>query len=505
MSVQIVGLGRWGVVLGLSACLVGVAGVISADDGSGRVILTAQKTQKKKAAPKKAADAMPKDEMAADPATKAAAPAPAAAAPADGTLSFKRDIAPILVANCVGCHSGNGQGLRNGKLDLTTFEKMMAGGKRGKDIIGGEPENSHLVLMVKGEETPKMPRNNGQQGFAEEAAEKIETWVKQGARLDAGISPTDLMSKYASTLDDLRRAELAKLSPEDRDKLAEQIGRDRWKKATKVEPEVTSTKAGHFLLLSNLPKPRADKLLQAMEVQYTQVNKLLSTGRTPVLAPAEKISLYVFKDRVPFVEFVRTNENQEVDAGEDARAKFGAEAPYIVAVDPAAGGEEAAPAAPKKGARKKKTEEPSGGPERTLAGVLTEQLYVATANKAGKPPRWVSLGLGAFMASRLESPGSPYYHRLRQETADNVRIGWQAKANEALGGQAKTDTTRAVGFSLFEWMAANSNLATVANFLHVMLEGQGKLDDAIGNCLNMNREEFFDHSGLWFAEHYGRN
>ncbi len=68
MSVQIVGLGRWGVVLGLSACLVGAAGVLSADEGTGRVILTAQKTQKKKTVAKKATEAMPKEEMAADPA-----------------------------------------------------------------------------------------------------------------------------------------------------------------------------------------------------------------------------------------------------------------------------------------------------------------------------------------------------------------------------------------------------------------------------------------------------
>ena len=505
MSVQIVGLGRWGVVVGLSACLIVAAGATSAEDGKGRVILAAQKS-KKKVAPRKAADAMPKDEMAAD-AAKAATPAAAGAPPADGSLSFKRDIAPILVANCVGCHSGNGQGLRNGKLDMTTFEKLMNGGKRGKDIVAGDPDASMLVLMLKGEEKPQMPPRNGQRGFADEAEAKIEAWIKQGAKLDAGIAATDPMNKYAATLDDLRRAELAKLSPDERDKLAEQAGRDRWKLATKAEPEVTTTKTGHFLLLSNLPKARADKLLQAMEAQFTLANKLLTApGKPPVLPPTEKIGLYVFKDQVPFVEFVRTNENQEVEAGEDARAKLTVESPYIVAVDPAAGGEEAAPVARKGSSRKKKAaEELSGGPERTLAAVLAEQLYANAAAKAGKPPRWVTLGLGAYMASRLESASSPYYRRLRQETADNVRIGWQAKANEALGGEAKVETTRAVGFSLFEWMQANSNTTVVANFVRVMLEGQGKLDDAITACLGLNREEFFATSGLWFAERYGRN
>src|SRR3954454_20774819 len=103
-----------------------------------------------------------------------------------------------------------------------------------------------------------------------------------------------------------------------------------------------------------------------METQYAQANRLLSTGRTPVLNPAEKIGLYVFNETNSFVEFVRTNENQEVEAGEQARAKLGAVSPSLVAAAPAAGGEEAAPApAARKGARKKKAEEPAGGPERS--------------------------------------------------------------------------------------------------------------------------------------------
>ena len=495
MSLQIGGLGRWGVVLGMTMFLVVGAGVISAQE-PGRAILVAQKAAKKKPATKKG-DASSKDEMDMQP----GAAAKKGAGPADGALSFKNDIAPILVANCVGCHSGNGRGMTVGKLDMTTFEKLMAGGKRGKDVVGGDPDSSHIVLMTKGEETPRMPPRNGQMGFADEAAAKLETWVKQGAKLDAGIAATDLLSKYAASLDDLRRAELAKLTPDERDKIAEQAGRERWKKATKVEPELTTAKGSRFLLLSNLPKDRATRLIAAMDKQFDLAGKLFYNGRPPASLTGEKIGLYVFKDTPAFVEFVRTNENQEVESGEMARAKLGVESPYLVAVDPAAGGEEAVQVPAKKGARKKKVEESPGGPERTLAGVLTEPLFVAVANGAGKPPRWVSLGLGAFMASHLE-PSSPYYRKLRAEAAANIKIGWQAKAVEALGGEGKAETTRAIGFALFEWMSQNASGATVPNFVHVMLEGQGKLDEAIGGCLNLSREEFLTASELWLSERY---
>ena len=500
MSVQNGRLGRWGIVLGLSACLVGVAGVISADDGPARLVRASQKTQKKKTAAKKGEDPMAKGES-----PKAAAPEAAASAPpADGALSFKRDIAPILVANCLGCHSANGQGVRRGKLDMSSFEKLMAGGGRGKDIVGGDPDASTLIRMIKGEESPKMPPANGQRGFSDDAAEKIAAWVKQGARLDAGIVSTDPITKYAATLDDLRRAELAKLAPEERDKIAESAGRDRWKKASKIEPEVTTTKTGHFLLLSNLPKERANKLLLAMDAQFKQVNTLLSSGRNPVLNPSEKIGIYVFKERGPFVEFVRAVESADVEEGEQARAKLTVESPYLVAVDPAAGGEEATPSAARKGARgKKKADESAGGPERTLAGVLTEQLATAATNKAGKPPRWVALGLGAFMASHLEA-GSPYYRGLRKKTFETFNLGWQAKVNGALGGEEGAETIRAVGFSLFEWMSDSFPAASLGNFVHAILDGQAKTDEAIDQCLGGSRQEFLERSGLWVSEKYGR-
>ena len=508
MAGKIRAIRRWSVVLGLVAGSTGVAPFESAGDdrpGGGSVLHVVQKQQpKKKATARKGAtpsadtggmDAMTKGEAAppkADNATPAAE---------GGALSFRRDIAPLLVANCVGCHTGTGSGLARGKLSMASFEKLMAGGKRGKDIVPGDPDASHLVLMIKGEETPKMPPNNGQRGFAEAAQEKIEAWVKAGARLDAGLAATDPFDKYAPTTGDLRKDELAKLKPEERDKVAQQAGLDRWKKATKVVPDFTV--GTHFLGFGNLPGDRMARLLKAMEAQYTLANKLLSSAKGPALSPTEKISLYVFKDQNTFVEFVRTFENQEVEPGETARARFDVESPYLVAVDPANGGEESAGAF-KKGAKKsKKGDDSIGGPERSLLGLMTEQLITATANRAGKPPKWIALGLGAYASSQVEA-GSPYYRRLRGETFENVRIGWQPKATDVLGGQASVDTTRAVGFALFEWMSANASVPSMTAFVKIMLEGQGQTDEAITHCLGLSRELFLVTSGEWFAERYGR-
>jgi len=499
---------RWSVGLASAVAWAGLAGFeASGQDSAGKrsVVLVAQKTQaKKKATPSKKAADTPSEAgpLGAMPKTQGSvvSHADADVAAQLANLSFKRDIAPILVANCVGCHTGAGAGLSRGKLSMASFEKLMAGGKRGKDIVPGDPDAGHLVLMVKGEETPKMPPNNGQRGFSAAAVEKIEAWVKAGARLDAGLSPADPFDKYAPTTGDLRRDELAKMKPEERDKIAEQAGRDRWKKATPTVPDFTA--GTHFLAFGNLPGDRTGKLLKAMEAQYALANRLLGSPKSPALDPVEKISLYIFRDQNSYVEFVRSVEQQEVDSGEQARAKLNVESPYIAAVDPANGGEETPQ--PKKGARKgKKADDSPGGPERSLLGLLTEQLVTGAANKGGKAPKWVALGLGAYAASQVEG-GSPYYRRLRVETLENVRIGWQQKATEVLGGQAPTETTRAVGYSLFEWIAANAPAPAMNAFVKVMLDGQNQLDDAIMNCLDTNREQFLLGSGDWFAERYRR-
>ena len=60
---------------------------------------------------------------------------------------------------------------------------------------------------------------------------------KQPYQALAGIDPKAPMEKYAASVDDLRKAELARMTPEQRDQRVEEAGRQRWKKANpKVAP-----------------------------------------------------------------------------------------------------------------------------------------------------------------------------------------------------------------------------------------------------------------------------
>jgi mono/diheme cytochrome c family protein len=424
---------------------------------------------------------------------------PAVAKTDDKSLKFSRDIAPILVGNCIGCHNPE---QRRGRFDLTTFEKLMKGSEKEKVIVPGKPDESHLVLRLRGEETPKMPQG-ANRNLTEEAINKIEAWVKQGALLDAGIEPTAELAKVAPTPEMIRRDALAKLSADERDKRLETVALDRWKKAsTKTTPEATPDK--HFILFGNLPKDRAKQVLKGMEAEYITVGRLLGPAAAPALGGPEKISLYVFNDRTSYVEFVRANENRELDSEIEAHGNLAVEAPYLAALDPLNGAEDShVSSSSKKGSGKSKREEELTGPERSLLGLLAEQLGVSAATQSGKPPRWLTLGLGAYVGSLVE-PRSPYYRHLRNDVAAVYSQGWRTKVQDALGGEVETSRVRAVGFSMMEWLASAARPG-FPPFLRELLGGNERLDQAIEGIFGAaTRDAFLIEWGGWVAAHYGR-
>ena len=67
-----------------------------------------------------------------------------------------------------------------------------------------------------------MPRGNT--SLSDAAITKIEQWVKEGAILDAGVNPKAPLEKIAASPEDLRKAELAKLPADQRDKEVEKVG-----------------------------------------------------------------------------------------------------------------------------------------------------------------------------------------------------------------------------------------------------------------------------------------
>ena len=403
-----------------------------------------------------------------------------------------------MVANCVRCHSAGGVGVRRGKLDLTTFEKLQKGTPEHPVMVAGKPDESHLILRMNGEEIPRMPQG-AQNKMSEAAVAKIAQWVKEGARLDAGIDPKKTLESYAASPEQLRQKDLARLPVGERDKAIEAVGRDRFKKANpKLNPEVVPGK--QFIIFSNLSSERAATTIKAMENQYAHLKRSLGL---PTTEWVEKVSLYVFTAKNDFIEFVRTVEGRDVDPEEQFTAKLTIPQPYIAAIDPAGGKKEEAGS--RRRAKSKKGEETASiGSDRTLTGLLAESLGSAVVASSGSAPKWLRVGIGSFMASRIE-PQSSHYRQLRMTAMQNVNQGWETKANLAMGDPKQLSTTdlQGISFGLVECMMTSDFSRGFPAFLHGMLAGQEKLDEMLKDVYDGNRNEFLALTEDWIAAHYG--
>ena len=199
-------------------------------------------------------------------------------------------------------------------------------------------------------------------------------------------------------------------------------------------------------------------------------------------------------------------ETREIDADTVSSAKLSGAQPYVAVVDPL-GGKKEEPA-PKRKARSKRGEDKdSVGPDRSLAGLLTEALGSAVVASAGDPPRWLKEGIGTYLAAQVE-PRSPYYQQLRQTAFAKFQQGWETKAAEVLGGSDKiaADELHAVSFALVESMLSSELRQGSRPSSTECWEAPRSSTRCSGRCMNITtREEFLVDTGEFVATRYGRD
>jgi hypothetical protein len=104
----------------------------------------------------------------------------AQAAPPGARLDFDRQIAPLLAARCLACHSGSEP---EGELDLSSRNRARKGGETGPAVVPGQLAASLAwKRIVDGEMPPKTP-------LATAERQLLKRWIVQGARW--GTDPID--------------------------------------------------------------------------------------------------------------------------------------------------------------------------------------------------------------------------------------------------------------------------------------------------------------------------
>jgi hypothetical protein len=144
--------------------------------------------------------------------------------------------------------------------------------------------------------------------------------------------------------------------------------------------------------------------------------------------------------------------------------------------------------------------------ERTLGGLITDTLAVGVVLREGeKAPVWLSLGVGSYFGSRVD-PRSLNTQRLRRAAYEQFVRGWPSQANDALGGEGKPESVRAIGFGIIEALASDRETRTILPaFVKGMIEGKANLDETLKSVLGTDRQQFLAATGEFVGMHYGRS
>jgi hypothetical protein len=214
---------------------------------------------------------------------------------ADGTetVSFKEEVAPILVNFCLRCHQGNNP---RGGFSVVTIEDVLRGGDSGDTIIPGNADDSYLWHLVGLQVPIKMPQ--GQALLKRSQARAIRVWINEGARFDGKDARATLRSMVPSE-SDLAADRLTTMSDEDFAKRRMEQARIIWKQ---VAPRETATYSptDNFYVYGNVGLDRLKQIAQLAEKQVSRLQTEYDNQDTPWRG---RLIIFATKDRFEYTEF----------------------------------------------------------------------------------------------------------------------------------------------------------------------------------------------------------
>jgi WD40 repeat protein len=92
---------------------------------------------------------------------------------------YEKDIEPIFANKCMYCHSGN---VVESKFDMSSYEKLLKGGKNGAAITAGNAKESRLYKMAGHAMTPIMPPMKEENPLTPQELALLKLWIDGGAK-----------------------------------------------------------------------------------------------------------------------------------------------------------------------------------------------------------------------------------------------------------------------------------------------------------------------------------
>lgn len=110
-------------------------------------------------------------------------------------VSFSRDVVPVLLKRCAGCH---GDKRAEGAFRVHTFDFLNKGGESGEQaVVPGKPSSSELYRrMIETDAELRMPQEDDALAAAD--IQTIKSWIEQGASFDGQDRGAPLNSQLAA-------------------------------------------------------------------------------------------------------------------------------------------------------------------------------------------------------------------------------------------------------------------------------------------------------------------
>ena len=294
-----------------------------------------------------------------------------------GEVSFAADVAPVLVAQCVGCHDAMQP---EANLSMVTLERLIRGGRGGSPIVTGKGADSLLIKKMKGAgiEGQRMPL--GKPPLTDDVIATIQKWIDQGAKLDLLTPKAELETLAAA-------GRSQKFSHDDLKKVRFQEGNSLWHRAIPDEKPVVIDR-GDVLVVANLSVAKSEELADTAEAVEGRLREEVMGGKLPLIKGG--IVAYGFAKGYDLSSFWQTVLSDDRPKGVTAGAGVLGDVVYAAVIPPAAD--------------KSSGDTPSSGKNDGSAdvrGLLTEQMTTAALLGRGVPA-WFAKGAGRAVAMKFE-------------------------------------------------------------------------------------------------------
>lgn len=173
----------------------------------------------------------------------------------DSRISYNAQIRPIFQVNCIRCH---GDYLPQSRYVMTSYNRLIAGGAKGSDIVSGNPAKSLLIEYISGTPARMPPAGEGSQ-LTRREIDLIRRWVKEGALDDTPMNDVDSKSELKFPINGVGRFHLAR-------------GKVRY-----LEERFPGSRKELWATLSNVPLPAGTVLILKNHGQ--PLGKIILNGR----------------------------------------------------------------------------------------------------------------------------------------------------------------------------------------------------------------------------------